>query len=148
MDETPKRRMSKGCLITLIVALVILVIIIALAITCYVYREDIARKGTSMVIATVKVKVMENPVEVVDTVQFNALTDEFIMKLEAGELDPAVYQSVMLVMQSLMDTDTLTAADVEMAVNAMIDQFPELEDMRPLPSAPDTLEVEDTVLVE
>ncbi|MBN1212747.1 MAG: hypothetical protein JXA92_09240, partial [candidate division Zixibacteria bacterium] len=77
MEGNQKKGMSKGCLVGIIVAAVILVIIIIAGITCYVYKDDLAKMGVVTVINGFKTNLVENPVEGVDTTQFNAMADAF-----------------------------------------------------------------------
>ena len=148
MEGNQKKGMSKGCLIGLIVAGVILVIIIIAGITCYVYKDDLAKMGVVTVINGFKTELATNPVEGVDTVQFNAMADAFITKFNEEEIDYEKYASFFQQIQVMMEDSDIGAEEVEEMEMLMADYYPELEEYLPAPEMPDTLFPEEEATTE
>ncbi len=144
MEPTQKKGLSKGCLVALIIAGVLLVIIIIAGVTCWYYKDDLARMATGTAIDGIKTTVAENPPEGVDTVQFNALTDAFMVKLNEGQLDYEKYGVFMQAIQGVVGDEEITAEEADRLCDAMIDYFPDLADMVPSEEPPDTVQVEDS----
>ncbi|MDD3732563.1 MAG: hypothetical protein PHU88_09340 [candidate division Zixibacteria bacterium] len=148
MEDVQKKGMSKGCLIGLIVAGVLLVIIIIAGITCYIYKDDLAKMGLVTIINGVKTEITAHPVEGVDTVQFNALADVFITKFNESELDYEKYAAVFPQLQAMMSDKKVDAEEVEALKEMMVNYFPELEQYLPVQELPDMLFPEDTLTTE
>ena len=148
MDGEQKKGMSKGCLIGLIVAGALVVIIIIGGITCWVYKDDLAKMGVVTIVNRVKTQISENPVEGVDTVQFNAVTDAFLDKFNESELDLEKYSTLIQQFQGFMSNKEISADDVETMQELMIDYYPDLEEMVPPVEIPDTVLIEDTLSTE
>ncbi len=148
MEDVQKKGMSKGCLIGLIVAGVLLVIIIIAGITCYIYKDDLAKMGLVTIINGVKTEITTHPVEGVDTVQFNALADVFITKFNESELDYEKYAAVFPQLQAMMSDKKVDAEEVEALKEMMVNYFPELEQYLPVQELPDTLFPGDTLTTE
>ena len=127
--EQPKKGMSKGCMVTLIIVLVILVMVIAAAITCWMKKDDLAKYAAQTVVQSVKTQVAQGTAEGIDSVQVNAVTDAFIMKLSESELDYEKYQVFFQKIQPLSTDDQIDSMEVEMLMDAMIEYFPELEEL-------------------
>jgi len=148
MEGNQKKGMSKGCLIGLIVAGVILVIIIIAGITCYVYKDDLAKMGVVTIINGFKTELAANPVEGVDSTQFNAMTDAFVTKFNEEEIDYEKYTAFFQQIQVMMGDKEISAEKVEKLKRLMADYYPVLEKYLPAPEMPDTLFPEDTVTTE
>lgn len=148
MEDVQKKGMSKGCLIGLIVAGVLLVIIIIAGITCYIYKDDLAKMGLVTIINGVKTEITAHPVEGVDTVQFNALADVFITKFNESELDYEKYAAVFPQLQAMMSDKKVDAEEVEALKEMMVNYFPELEQYLPVQELPGMLFPEDTLTTE
>ena len=139
MEQPQKKRMSKGCMVTLIIVLVILVMVIAAAITCWMKKDDLAKYAAQTVIQSVKTQVAEGTAEGIDSVQVNAVTDAFIIKLSESELDYEKYQVFFQKIQPLSTDDQVDAAEVAVMMDAMIEYFPELEKLITPPVEADSL---------
>ena len=136
-------KMSKGCLVAIIVVGVILLLIIIAGITCYVYREDIAKGTAGVVVTKVKEEVAKQAPEGVDTVQFNAIADGFKKELDTTKLEATAFSDFMQSAQQVANKKELTAADVNEFEDAMIAYFPDLAGLKG-PSVPDTTMMQDT----
>jgi len=149
MVGSQKGAMSKGCLITLIVVGVLIILaVIALAV-CYAYRDKLAKAGVEVMVSGVKTELMEHPVEGVDTVQFNAVADGFMERLDAAEgFDAEKSQELLATVQAVMSDKELDADEVGDLMDGMVAYFPDLEALRKPMELPDTNMIEDTTLIE
>jgi hypothetical protein len=138
MEEVQRKGMSKGCLVSLIVAGVLLVIIVALAVTCYVKREDLARFGAVSIVNDLKGKLIKTPVQGVDTVKFDALADAFVSKLNSSKLSMEEVAKFLTKVQPATVDRTIDSADVAIVTNAMISTFPDILPAEPGAEAVDT----------
>ena len=133
MENTQSKGMSKGCLIGLIVAAAILLLIIIGLVTCWVYKEDLAKMGATTLVTGLKTELANNQFEDVDTVQFNVIADAFLEKLEQEEqLDLQTYGIFMQSLQGVMADKIFDAEEVPAVVNAFVLYYPELEELRPI----------------
>ncbi|MBD3403808.1 hypothetical protein GF420_13010 [candidate division GN15 bacterium] len=132
--------MSKGCMVALIVAGVILVLVIIGAITCYVYWDDAVKTSMSAVVDKAKSTVAEYPPNGVDTTSFNALADTFVERFEPGELDAQEYGPLMTQLTQALDDDRLTPEEIESLREEMIRLYPELDRFQPVTTETDTME--------
>ena len=148
MEEAPKKGMSKGCLIGLIVGGSVIVLIIVGLILCSVYSEDLAKAGVSVMVSGVKSQVMEQEVEGVDTTRFNALADGFATKFAESELDSDKTGLFMQDMQATLSGGALSAEDIAELSDAMVGYFPELEEYLPVTVPADTTAVEEPETTE
>ena len=153
MNQEPQQQqrkgMSKGCLIALIVIGVVVVLAIIAIVVCYAKRDELVKYGTAQLVGGVKAELAKNPIEGVDTVQINALSDAFIERFEAAEqIDYAKYGDFARKIQAIMEDKTLDSAEVGQYVQAIVDFYPELREMIPPAETTDTLPPGDTVLEE
>jgi hypothetical protein len=137
--------MSKGCMIALIIVGIIIVLLIITMIVCYVYREDLARAGAGVMVTSIKNEVAKNPPEGVDTVQFDAMADSFVVKLDEAKLPTEEYGQLISTMQGIMADKQVSADEVREFEDMMVTYFPDLESMRGGEmTPPDTTAVPDT----
>ena len=139
MEGNQKKGMSKGCLIGLIVAGVIIVLIVVGLITCWVYKDDLAKMSIVTVINGFKTELAGQPVEGVDTVQFNALTDAFITKFNEDKIDYTKYTDFLQKLQTMASTKEITADEVTNLEQMMVDYYPDLAGYLPEQEMPDSL---------
>ncbi len=120
--------MSKGCLVSMIVVGVIIVLIIAAGLVCYVYREDIVKAGTVTTLNAIKDQMAKKPPEGVDTAQFNAVTGSFITKLndDTSKVDMMKFQALMQTIRTVMDDNVVDSAEVGTLETAMFRYYPEI----------------------
>lgn len=139
MEQIPQRKgMSKGCLVSLIVAGALLLILIIITVTCYVKRDDLTRFGTVSIITELKRNLNAKPVSGVDTVKFDALADAFVKKL--NESKPPMEEMAKFVqkIQLAATNKTPDSATVAAVSEAMISFYPELETDLQAPAPADT----------
>ena len=142
-----KKGLSKGCLIALIVVGVLALMVITAGIVCYAKRDALLKSGGSVMVGSFKAKLMENPIEGVDTVEVNRVGDAFLLKLEESELDFAKYSLFAKEVQYVTGRTDIDSVKVEQFIQAMIDYFPELQDIRSVQEVQDDTAVGDTSLV-
>jgi len=146
MEATPKKKMSKGCMVGLIIAGVIVVLVIAVVIIGYAYRDNIAKIGVVTVVNQVKTKLASEPVEGVDTVRFNTLVDSFLVRFDSDSLRSEAVQELLPALQTASSSDR-TADDISNVEQAIITYYPELENIyqsMELPSDSSTVLQEDS----
>ena len=137
MNEEPKRKgMSKGCLIGLIVLAVVVVLVVVAGIVCYSKRDEIMRFGMATLVTQVKAELANNPIEGIDTVAVNAMTDAFVEKINASEIEAEKMGLFGQAVQEIMGDQVLDSAEVWVFLRAMTDYFPELEELMPVPEEP------------
>jgi hypothetical protein len=132
-EELPiqkKEGMSRGCLVAMIVVGVIAALVIVAAVVCYIYREDLVKTGTTTALNSIKTEVGNNPPAGVDTVQFNAVTEAFIQKLndDTAAVDMVQFQALMTSVQNMMQDEKIDSAEVIDIQEAMFRYYPSLGD--------------------
>ncbi len=132
--EVKSGGLSKGCLIGIIIASAFLFLVIVTGVTCYVYREDLAKWAATYSSQGLKGEVARNP-EVVDTTRFNAFIDAFVTRMKTDSLDQERYSNFMLAMQPIpkwVEDKKLDSSEIQKISDAMITYFPDLESLRPI----------------
>jgi hypothetical protein len=128
MESTQKKGMSKGCLVGIIIAAVLVVIIIIGIALIYFYKEDIGKFGAVTVAQGIKTELADNPVDGIDTTRVHAVVDAFVKRVNEEEADNLVTLSAfMQTVQPMISDQELDSAEVEMTIEAMIDVYPELD---------------------
>lgn len=130
-DQTEKKKMSKGCMIGLIVGGVFVAMVAVAAITCYMKKDDIARYGISALLESIKISVQAGEIEGVDAERFTQMVDAFKVKLEAEPLDYAKFQRFAQSIQSMADGEGTSKEEIDALMEAMVEYFPELEQYSP-----------------
>lgn len=133
--EAKSGGLSKGCLIGIIVASAFVFLVIVTGVTCYVYREDLAKWAATYSSQGLKGEVARHP-EIVDTARFNAFIDAFAARVKNDSLNQDKYANFMLAMQPIqkwLEDKKLDTAEIQLISDAMITYFPELEATRPIP---------------
>lgn len=130
MESTPKKGMSKGCLVGLIVGLALIVIVIIIAVLGWIYWPDLIKTGVATTVNEVKVLLADDVPEGVDTVSFNALADAYVEKVnEQEELDAERLALIVQQLSQFADDKKINSDEVEACVEAFIDAYPELEEL-------------------
>jgi ABC-type transport system involved in cytochrome bd biosynthesis fused ATPase/permease subunit len=146
--EVPKKRMSRGCLIALIVVGVLLLLVIIAGILWCLKGEQMIKNSTATQVTGFKTELNDNPVAGVDTVRVNAVADAFIEKLNESEVDYARYGRFVQALQALQSDEEIDSVRAEQFVQAMIEYFPELEELVPAVETEDSTYMEDTTSIE
>jgi len=139
MEPAQKKGMSKGCLVAIIVAASLVVLLLILFATCWYYKDDLMKMGGVTAVNTLKTNVAENPPAGTDTVYFNAVADAFTARMKDDpEVDMVKYQEFFQTVQYAAGRKDVDAALVDRAIQAMIGYYPELREIQPTVSAPET----------
>ncbi len=146
-DQVEKKKMSKGCMIGLIVGGVFVAMVAVAAVTCYMKRDDIARYGVSTLLESLKTKVNAGEVEGVDAERFSIMTDAFIVRLEADSLDYTKFQRFGASIQSMAAAEETDKEEVASLMDAMVEYFPDLEEFLPPDDWADPTMTDDSTLV-
>jgi hypothetical protein len=132
MENAPKKGMSKGCLVALIVAGALVVVAIIFMVTCYIYKDDVAKMTANTLVSGLKVELAKHDYPDIDTVQFNSIADAFVERLdEEKPLDFQTYSMFMGTLQAVMGDNKFGADEVADVQEAFVLYFPELEDLLP-----------------
>ncbi len=147
-EEVQKKGMSKGCMIALIVVGALVLLLVVALIVCYAKKDDLARYGAATLVNSIKTEMRKNPVEGVDTVQVDAVADAFLEKLNETKIDYNKYGRFMQAIQTIPADEKVDSVEAEQFVQAMIEYFPELEELVPVEEVEDTTTADDSVWIE
>ena len=149
MENAKKGGMSKGCLVGLIIAGILVVIAIVAVVLIYMYKDEMVKVGVTTMTGEVKRMVAENPPEGYDTVAVNAFTDAFNDKLTADTtMDLQSLGLWMQQLQPLIEDQEISGADLETIADGMVRLYPELEDVRPMELPAELEEAVDSMMTE
>lgn len=144
-EATQKKGMSKGCLIGIIVAGVILVMVIVAAVVLWLNKDDVAKFGVTTVVSFVQGEVAKAPPAGVDSASYVAVCNAFTEKFKADEVDPEKLGVFFKEIQSIPSDSKVDSVEAGMFLQAIFDYYPELEDMYVPPEMPEVL---DSTMVE
>jgi uncharacterized protein YejL (UPF0352 family) len=147
-QEVQRKGMSRGCLIALIVVGALVLLLVIAGIVCYAKKDDLARYGAATLVNGVKTELHKNPVEGVDTAQVNVVADAFLEKLNESKIDYNKYGRFMQSIQSISADEKVDSVEAEEFIKAMIEYFPELEELLPVKEVEDTTTAEDSTWTE
>jgi|GEM_PF-945149 len=129
--QPPKKGMSKGCLVAIIiVGAIILIAAIGIGYIC-MNPEKALRAGVSVMFSGMVTELRNNPVEGVDTDQFEKVTKAFTAKLD-GELTDAEMQRIGAFMQKageLGGNPPYSRRQIQGLLDGMVVVYPDLEEM-------------------
>ncbi len=94
-----KKGMSKGCMIALIIGLVILFIIIALGVVCYVYKDELVQMGLNKMTEKIVTDIKANLPEGITAEDVDKTVDDFTKAFKDGKIDKAEIQSISNLIQ-------------------------------------------------
>jgi hypothetical protein len=97
--EGKKKGMSKGCMISLIVGLIILFIIIALSVVCWVYKDELVEMGLTKMTETIVTEVKANLPEGVTSEDVDRIMDDFTKAFKEGRVDQSELQNLSTMLQ-------------------------------------------------
>lgn len=132
MENAQGKGMSKGCLVALIIAGSLVVVVIILMVTCYIYKDDLAKMAANTLVNGLKVDLAKNESPDIDTVQFNSMADAFVDRLEDEKpLNFEAYSEFMGTLQTVMRDKKFAADEVEVVEDAFVQYYPELKELLP-----------------
>ncbi|HOP08241.1 MAG TPA: hypothetical protein PLF13_13230 [candidate division Zixibacteria bacterium] len=140
----PKKGMSTGLKVTLIVIGAIIVLIVAMVIYCVSNLDKLAAVGAKTIVKGIQSELIAHPVEGVDVDRYNRVTKVFIEKIDQPDQNP---QELALFVQQAGESikeQPYTADDIERLVQAMIQLYPELAEV----AGPAILEIDTTLTAD
>ncbi len=143
-----KKGMSKGCLIGLVVAGVLLVMVMVAAVVMWMYWDDLTKFAGTAHVTSIKTKVAENPPSGLDTVSFNAACDAFSEKLSQDQYDAEKYAAFFGKTQSIPSDSKVDSVEAQIFLEAMFEYYPDLEELIPPVELPDTTVLADSLGLE
>lgn len=151
-QPAPKKGMSKGCLVALIIVGVLIVMVVVAGLVCYMKRDDLMKFGAVSLVEEVKKNMEAEPQPGVDTVKVNAVADEVIAHLNSEE--PLDLEALGMFVQNIQHirtdgkVDSLEAAQF---VSAAVNYYPAAAEATPAGSIgdmPDTTTAIDTTDIQ
>ena len=144
MENTQSKGMSKGCLIGLIVVGVLVVVLAILLALGWFYKDDLVKMGGATLVNGLKTELAIHDYENVDTVQFNAIADAFLQaQNQDTQFNLEAYTFFMQSLQGVMADKVYDEDEVPVIIDAFIEYYPELEELRPI-----TVEEEETTEID
>ena len=128
MENTGRKGMSKGCLVSLIIVGAVVVLALAFVMLAYVFKDDLTSFGAAAQVSEVKKHIADNPHEGVDTVRFNLMADAFNDRLKTDEkprLDELVFMMQDLI--AIVADGEVDASESATVIDAMLTYYPDLE---------------------
>ncbi len=98
-----KKGMSKGCLIALIVGLVILFIVVAAGVVCYVYRDELGDMFLNKMTDKIVVDIKANLPEGVTAEDVENTVNDFKKAFKEGKIDQAEIQKISETVQKALE---------------------------------------------
>jgi hypothetical protein len=132
LPSEKKKGMSKGCLVALIVGIVLVVIVVGSGLICWLKKDAIMKASTAAMVEAISTELTEQPVEGVDTVVVNRVTDAFVERLNQDEkMDLQRFQSFAQEIQIIMSDKKVDADEADHFVSLLVEYYPELEELIP-----------------
>lgn len=127
VEQVEKKRMSKGCLVGLIVAGALLLLVIIGGITCWMNRGELVRYGAVTMVQSVKTMTATNSAEGVDTVMVFAVMDAFVNKLQNDdEVNVDEIGKFMQALQPIVADEKINDDEAKQFISLMVEIYPDL----------------------
>lgn len=127
VEQVEKKRMSKGCLVGLIVAGALLLLVIIGGITCWMNRGELVRYGAVTMVQSVKTMTATNSAEGVDTVMVFAVMDAFVNKLQNDdEVKVDEIGKFMQALQPIVADEKINDDEAKQFISLMVEIYPDL----------------------
>jgi flagellar basal body-associated protein FliL len=99
----PKRGMSRGCLITLIIVSVLLILVIAMSIVCYVKRDSIFQWSLVQVAEQAEKEMVSDLPDSVTADDLHKLISDFKTAVKEKKVDQQEMQKIVFLYQEIWD---------------------------------------------
>ncbi len=151
-EEIKKKRMSKGCMVALIVVGVLFLMVVIAGVTCWIKKDELAKYGVKSVVMQIGSKASENPQAGVDTTMVNAVISAFSERLDSDTtINLELLGTTIQKIQYMPQDDVIDSIEVIELMNVLSEIYPELAEIS-IPSmeeaVPDTTAGEDTTASE
>jgi hypothetical protein len=97
-----KKGMSKGCLITLIVASIILVLVVAMSVVCYVKRDTLLEWSISKMIDSARMDILNDLPEGYTAEDVNKICDDFKTALKDKRVHADEVRNIATMFQEIL----------------------------------------------
>lgn len=114
-----KKGMSRGCLITLVVFAVILVIVIAMSIVCYIKKDSIMEWGVLQISSQLQREIVADLPEGVTKEEVDSVFTQFNQAVKDKRVDPTDLQSLTVMIQEIMKDKKVDHEESMRFLNAM-----------------------------
>ena len=122
----PKKGMSKGCLVAIIVAGVLLVLVVASFFVCMSKKDDIVKFGVTTLLTSSKQIVVESNIEGIDTAYYNMVIDNFNVRLQADTINLEEIANIFTNIQTTVQGGKMELSDAESILEALITKYPDI----------------------
>lgn len=139
--QAPKKGMSKGCLVAIIVAIVLLLFVGGIIVYTIYNGEDVIKFSVATVLTSSKQMLVESDVDGVDTVQYNAIIDNFNKMLYSDSLiDVKKGADLLSKLQSVIADKKIDSAEVTDILQVLTSTYPEI-----VPQTPDSVIIDSMI---
>lgn len=114
-----KKGMSRGCLISLVVFAVILVIVIAMSIVCYIKKDSIMEWGVLQISSQLQREIVADLPEGVTKEEVDSVFTQFNQAVKDKSVDPTDLQSLTVMIQEIMKDKKVDHEESMRVLNAM-----------------------------
>ncbi|MBK7143472.1 MAG: hypothetical protein IPH75_15495 [bacterium] len=139
-----KSGLPRGCFIALIVGGILIVLLVALMGVCYFNKDKVFKWTIRTGVVYAQQALAKDPAGI-DTVKFNALANEFIVQLDAGEITDEQFTAIGPIFQGTMADKQIDASDVYKLSDAMVTLFPSLEPLKMIPGKSEEMVTDSTL---
>ena len=131
MGQPEKKGMSKGCMVGLIVGIALIVIVVAGGLVCWQYKDSIVKIGAVTMVEGIRAELNTKPVDGVDSVYVNEVTDAFLAKLDTDSVQIEQIGQFAQTLQFILADEMVDSDEANQFIERMIDFYPELKEMMP-----------------
>lgn len=124
MDIQPeKKKMSRGCLVGLIVLGVIVVLVIIAGLVCYSKRDDFMKFALNTGITEMTETIAESHIAGIDTTKVNRIVLRFTERFEADTLDIDRWGRLIGEMQVILSDEAVDSLEAEQFLESLKNYF-------------------------
>jgi len=111
-----KGAMSRGCMVALIVVGIIVVLVAASMVVCYVYRDDIVKIGLTKLAETVAAEAKKDLPADMTAEDVDKAVEDFQKAFDEKKIDTEEIQSLSLMFQDIMKDQVVDSTEARMFV--------------------------------
>ncbi len=117
--EGEKKRMSKGCMVALIVVGIIVLLVIALSVVCYVKRDEIAQAVMNKSEQWVTAQIKENLPEGYTEADIDQVVGNFFGAIKSGDISEAQVKKITGQFQTMANDKKIDTAEARQLLEEM-----------------------------
>lgn len=114
-----KGAMSRGCMVALIVVGIIVVLVAASMVVCYVYRDDIVKIGLTKLAETVASEAKKDLPADMTAADVDKAVEDFQKAFDEKKIDTDEIQSLSLMFQDIMKDQVVDSTEARMFVEGI-----------------------------